>query len=139
VKTIALSPASDRELVDFSIDQLIGKKYFKVLRLVSRTNHHVVLEYDESELTSPAADPLIVGTVNKTISSGGVETPDYVVRALWESKLWRSLDKNTEELLDLLAGVKPVNMKKFAEQLRAGDYPRPRRVAGGGTDQGTPS
>src|SRR5215831_5425142 len=107
MKTIALVPVSYKELEGFTLDKLQGRKYFRVLRTVEKSDVHVVLEYDEGELADPGTDPLIIGTIHKEFyePDGGV-SDDYQPRVLWNEQLWRTLDEDTEDLFHMMTGIK---------------------------------
>jgi hypothetical protein len=116
-KTITLSPVPDKDEERFSLNDLIGKMFFTVVGMTRPTTRHFTLRFRRGELGSPDADPLILGTVRKEIKDlDGNPTHDYQVRALWNNKLWRVLDEDSEELVDLLAMF---NKKKVVDFLKA--------------------
>ncbi len=112
MQTIGLVPSTE---TNFSIDKLNGKKYYRVVRTISKSDRHVILEIDEADMRDPSTDPLIIGTL--TIIRDGVSLPDYSPRVLWDNRLWRTLDEDTEEFFTILTGIKSEDVKKFAKRL----------------------
>jgi hypothetical protein len=112
-----------KEQEAFSLDKLTGQRYFRVLRVLKRVAIHqgmgesVTLEYDEGELANPGADPLIIGTITKTVVDGNNKA-DYQPRVLWNDRLWQSLDEGSEAMFQTMMGIKASDVKKFAERLR---------------------
>ncbi len=120
MKTLCLLPT---EVNEFSLSKLMGKRYFRVIRVVQKVavkdGEAVTVEYDDGDLISPQSDPLIIGTL--AIPRNG--SAEYVPHIVWNEKLWRTIDEGTENLYEMLTGVKGDDVKKFAERLRKNGFP----------------
>jgi hypothetical protein len=121
VKTIALVTVHPAEQENFTID---GRQYLRVVKILKRVQigavgESVTLEYiRDNNLNDPAADPLIIGTIQTKIVDEHGTRSDYRPRVLWNERLWRTLDEDTEAIYEMLTGVKAADVKQFAEQLR---------------------
>jgi len=121
VKKVVLTPVNEP---DFTIDQLQGAKNFRVVRVVINTSQRVVLHYRPSDdLTNPAIDPLIIGTVVKETTPVVpmiTSVAEYQVRILWDNKLWKAVDDDVAGFLGLMSGVKASDLKDLKEKLDSG-------------------
>lgn len=92
----------------FSMESLEGRGEFNVHRVVSKADNRVVIEYGSGDLANPKTDPLIIGTV--------IKDGEYYVRVLWDNKLWRPWDQETDELLGIMEGVDVKGLREFFEK-----------------------
>ncbi len=87
------------------MDKLVGQKEFRVFRVVSRSPQRTVVEFGSGDLADPKTDPLIFGTI--------AVGDDYKVRVLWDNRLWRPWDHDTDEFLETVVGVHYAAMKDY--------------------------
>ncbi len=122
---IGLVPTLDH---NFSYEQLIGPRIFKVLKILCKTPDRVVVEIDECDPLDPATEPLVVGAVLITHTLIGHNYTDYQPRALWDNRLWQLTDRDTEQFLELVAGMRPGSVAQFIEKLEESELTKPMRT-----------
>lgn len=130
-KVISLTQANDEgfdpQALGFDIRNMSNVHVYQVLKVAEIVNdghlHYVKLEFIEGEIADPKADPMIVGTISRTIEQeptlGVAVSPtqtDRQWRVLWDNKLWRPLDEGSE-LLEAFMGIKASDVEKFVDKL----------------------
>lgn len=83
----------------FDMGQLIGVRQFKVVRILWQLPQRVALEYTSGDMADPTTDPLIIGIISHASEA-------FVVRVLWDNRLWRPSDPETDAFLHMMRGVK---------------------------------
>lgn len=110
VRQISLLPLVGGLHDSFKMEDLLDQQHFRVVAVVSKSPRRVVLDYAKGDLADPATDPLIIGTIRFN--------DDYSVRVLWDGKLWRPWDPDTDEAMGILEGIKPGNVEDFLQKLK---------------------
>ena len=136
-RTITLTQANeegfDPEKFNFDIKNMSNVQVFRVLRvteLVKQGNlHYVKLEFNEGDVADPKADPMIVGTITRTIEQtpeqGQAVSPkvlDHQWRVMWDNKLWRPLDDDAATILEAFRGIKKKDIQAFADKLASDNF-----------------
>lgn len=136
VRTVSLTKANDEGFdavaLQFDIQNMSNVRIYQVTEVVELVNeghlHYVKLNFIEGEIADPKSDPMIVGTIKRTIEQES--TPDVAVsptqtplitdlqwRVLWDNKLWRPLDDNATAILEAFCGIKAADVQKFSDKL----------------------
>lgn len=93
-KRISLLPLDSEKHADFKLSDLIGPRQFCVKQIVTRSPRRVVIDYHIGDVADPNSDPIIIGSI---VSDG-----EYSVRVLWDNRLWRPWDRETDEFMDAI-------------------------------------
>lgn len=109
-KRISLAPLEGKHNDTFGMSDLLSQRHFRVIAIASRSPRRVVLDYATGDLADPATDPLIIGTIRTTPN-------DYSVRVLWNNKLWRPLDHDTNAVMEIMESIKPGSPAEFMKTL----------------------
>lgn len=99
VRKVSLMPLEGERLDEFKIEDLLAPQHYRAIRVISQSPRRVVVEFGKGDLANPDTDPLIMGTV---LTAGG----NYSVRVLWDNKLWRPWDAETDQFMSMMEGVK---------------------------------
>jgi hypothetical protein len=121
MQTLYLTQANDEgfdaQALGFDIKHLTNVKVFCVAKseVVEQEGHLncVRVTFYEGELADPASDPMIVGTIKRSVDG----KPDSQWRVIWDDKLWRPLDDNGAAILEAFYGIKAKDVEQFAAKL----------------------
>lgn len=121
-KIVTLTQANeegfDAKELGVDLEKFTNVQIFCVTKIKERVNdghlHYVTLEFIDGDVINPTSDPLIFCTIRK-------QTDEYTThcehRAFWDNKLWRILDDDAGDLLELLHGIKKTDVAAFAAKL----------------------
>ena len=131
-RTVSLTKANDEgfdaEALKFDIQNMSNVKIYQVVKVVELVNegylHYVKLDFIEGEIENPKSDPMIVGTIQRTIEQESIPgiavsptKTDLQWRVLWDDKLWRPLDDSATAILEAFCGIKAADVQKFSDKL----------------------
>lgn len=125
-RTIMLTQANeegfDPEKLNFDIKNMSNVVVYRVMKVRDVVKeghlHYVKLEFIEGDISDPAADPMIVGTISRFIEHADQDkTMDTQWRVMWDQKLWRPLDDDATTLLECFRGIDKDSMEAFKNKL----------------------
>jgi len=123
VRTVTLTQANnegfDAEALGVDLERFTNVQTFCVTRVKERVNQghlrYVTLDFIDGEVANPSSDPLIFCTIRKHVDDA---TTHCEHRAFWANKLWRILDDEAGDLLELLHGIKKTDVAAFVAKLQ---------------------
>lgn len=120
-RTITLTEANDEgfdpEALGLDLNKLSDTQLFCVLEVRNHIEsghlNCVTLVYRSGDVMDPSDDPLIIGVIVRNIEGRN----DYQYRAMWNNKLWRILDDEYSQFINLLSGTSKAAMSTLAGKL----------------------